>query len=659
MKAKDSNRLLVVDQLPEHAEQINSLLRNSGIIVHIIFAETTAEAEKLIKSDPPFLVIYNDTATKSAPVTKILHLSEKYKLTTCVRFSPVEPTVLQEALDFYSCIAINRDADDQLVKLVKNLLDHSSTRLGFDELETRLDELQSRYNLLLDSSRESIAYVHEGLHVYANRAYLQLLQLDTLESIESVSLLEIMSSDEIDLKKLLRELNKGTFPAEATRVSFTSSSDTSFQAELVFSPARYDGEDCIQMMVQEVDPNAALKSELVRLRQTDPVTKLAGDEAVAVVYLVADNAEELRPMLGVSGWDSFMITFATVIRACIGEDDLAARFDDNGFVLLLMRDTKKSLQSVIRELITRAKNDISEIDGLKISVTCSAGIAMLGSLESTANDAIDHARSAFAQATENGNELVIYKPQLAVAEPDKQDKQWVERIIYALENHELYSVQHAIVNLEGDSEGLFENKTYLREEGNDIQADDFFPIAERNDLGANIDRHVIKGLMTAIAGTGDRHIINLSANSILDFSFPSWLSHLLEELQVQGSQVILQLSSSSAGANIKSSKRMIDELRSAGCSISLSSFDDQERTLKLLDQLDISLVKLIPELTRDLANNPQNQDLVRTVVHATEAKQINIIADNIQDSADLAVLWQCGVKLVSGDFLNETPQTKA
>ena len=31
--------------------------------------------------------------------------------------------------------------------------------------------------------------------------------------------------------------------------------------------------------------------------------------------------------------------------------------------------------------------------------------------------------------------------------------------------------------------------------------------------------------VVAIAGTGDKHIITLSSNSILDFSFPHWFHH--------------------------------------------------------------------------------------------------------------------------------------
>ena len=67
---------------------------------------------------------------------------------------------------------------------------------------------------------------------------------------------------------------------------------------------------------------------------------------------------------------------------------------------------------------------------------------------------------------------------------------WVERVRYALNNRDFYTVQQSIVDLEGENEGLFENRTFMREEDGDTPASEFMPHAERNDLGSTIDRHI-------------------------------------------------------------------------------------------------------------------------------------------------------------------------
>jgi EAL domain-containing protein (putative c-di-GMP-specific phosphodiesterase class I) len=97
-------------------------------------------------------------------------------------------------------------------------------------------------------------------------------------------------------------------------------------------------------------------------------------------------------------------------------------------------------------------------------------------------------------------------------------------------------------------------------------------------------------------------------------------------------------------------------LQNLGCSFVLSEFDNDRRTVGLLEHLPVNMIKLRPGLAKGLSSSTTNQEIIRAVVKSVEARNITIVADEVQDASDLAVLWQCGVKLVTGDFLNEAPQ---
>jgi hypothetical protein len=183
----------------------------------------------------------------------------------------------------------------------------------FNELTRKLDELTHRYDLLLDSARDSIAYIHEGLHVYANRAYLELLKVNSLEDIEGTSLLELMTPEEgINLKQLLRDMNQDIFPTDSLPVTINTPGNNQLKADLIFSAARFNGEQCIQMAVHEQDMNRVLQEELERLRKTDQLTKLINrqtftdrlsraieesrdsDNRSAMLYVEIDGMSELE-----------------------------------------------------------------------------------------------------------------------------------------------------------------------------------------------------------------------------------------------------------------------------------------------------------------------------------------------------------------------------
>jgi len=667
--------LLVVDDSPDHAQAINSFLRNSGVAVRVMSASGLGELETALKEKTPFLVLIGRNLPASMKISQVLLAADQHSTPVVMQVEPDDTANIEAAIATHPLLIINAEDNDQLMQVVKRHMSGGKTAREYDDLLQKQEELQHRYNLLLDSARDSIAYIHEGLHVYANRAYLELLQVRTLEEIEGISLLELMTTEEgVDPKKLLRDMNQAIFPEEALAVTINTLGNKHLKAELTFSPARFHGEQCIQMMVRQQDANHVLHEELDRLRKTDHLTHMINrqtftarlteligegfgdDHKTAVMYIEIDGISQLQHDLGMDGIDTYILDLANVISGCTTENDIPSRFSDNGFVVLIRGDESSSLQAAGDCIIENYANHIIDLGDQTKTASCSIGMTTLGPLTRDAEEVVAQAKTAFKQASVTGNTLVRYKPALTTVHSGEAERDWVERIRYALNNHDFYTVQQSIVDLEGENEGLFENRTFMREDAGDTDASEFMLAAERNDLGGTIDRHVIPQIMLAIAGTGDRHIITLSTNSILDFSFPNWFKRMLKETEVEGSQLLLQVSAIVAESHLKPTRRVVDELQLLGCNFVLSEFDNDRRTLQLLEHLPISTIKLRPGLAKGLSSNTTNQEIIRTVVRAVEARNMTIIADEVQDASDLAVLWQCGVKLVTGDFLNEAPQ---
>jgi diguanylate cyclase (GGDEF)-like protein len=670
-----SAHLLVIDSSPDHAQVINSFLRNSGVAVRVVSATGLDELEVVLNEKTPFLILIGRHLPTSMKISQILQAADQHSIPVAMQVKPEDMANIEAAIATHPLLIINAEENDQLMRVVKQHMSGGKTVREYEDLLEKQEELQHRYNLLLDSARDSIAYIHEGLHVYANRAYLDLLQVNTLDEIEGLSLLEFMTPAEgVDLKNILRDLNQAIFPEETLVVTISTFGNKHLKAELTFSSARFNAEQCIQMMVREQDANHVLHEELDRLRRIDQLTQMVNrktftarlselieegppaDHRTAVMYIETDGITELQQDLGMEGIDTYIMDLANVISGCTSENDIPSRFSDHGFAVLIKRDESSSLQEPGDRILENYATHIIDLGDQTRTASCSIGMTILGPLTRDAREVLAQAKTAFKQAAQTGNTLVRFKPALTTVHSGESERDWVERIRYALNNHDFYTVQQSIVDLEGENEGLFENRTFMREEDGDTQSSEFMLAAERNDLGSTIDRHVIPQLMLAIAGTGDRHIISLSTNSILDFSFPNWFQRMLHETEVEGSQLILQVSAIVAESHLKPTRRTIDELERLGCDFVLSEFDNDRRTIQLLDHLPVRMIKLRPGLAQGLSSNTANQEIIRAVVRAVESRNITIIADEVRDASDLAVLWQCGVRLVTGDFLNEAPQ---
>jgi len=671
----DSAYLLVIDNSTDHAQVINSFLRNAGMAVRVVSASNLLDLESVLKEKSPFLILLGTQLPQSLKISQILQVADRYSTAVALQFEPEDTSIIESAVSTHPMLVINAEENDQLMRVVKQHMSGGKSAREYDDLVHKLEELRHRYDLLLDSSRDAIAYIHEGLHVYANRAYLEMLQVKSLDEIEGLSLLELVITHEsIDLKKLLRDMNQAVFPEEMLPVTVKTLGNKHLKAELAFSPARFNGEQCIQMMVHEHDVHLSLQEELDRLRKTDQLTQMinrqtfadrlselveedsSDDLRTAILYIETDGIIELQQDMGMEGIDTYIMDLANVISGCIQEGDIPARISDHGFAVLIRRSEKSALQKTGDCILENYSNHIIDLGDQTKTASCSIGMATIGPLTQDSKEVIAQARTAFREAAQEGNSLSRFKPALTTVDTGEAERDWVERIRYALNNRDFYTVQQSIVDLEGENEGLFENRTFMREDEGDTQASEFMLHAERNDLGSTIDRHIIPQLMVAIAGTGDKHIISLSCNSILDFSFPHWFQRMLTETEVVGSQLVLQISAIIAESNLKPTRRVIEELQGLGCGFVLSEFDNDRQTIQLLEHLPVNMVKLRPGLAQSLSSNTSNQEIIRAIVRAVEPYDITIVADEVRDASDLAVLWQCGVKLVTGDFLNEAPQ---
>jgi GGDEF domain-containing protein len=159
----------------------------------------------------------------------------------------------------------------------------------------------------------------------------------------------MLKAGKTNLKALFKGLSKGKFPDEALEVDVFRPDGSKFEASLAFSPARYDGEDCIQMMVQKRDAAADLQAELERLRVLDPLTHLynrkafttrldefissgtaQGDSTAAVLYLEPDGFKKLQEELDIESSEAFLADLAIILKDCLKKNDIAARVGDQG-----------------------------------------------------------------------------------------------------------------------------------------------------------------------------------------------------------------------------------------------------------------------------------------------------------------------------------------
>ena len=119
-------------------------------------------------------------------------------------------------------------------------------------------ELLERCRLLLAASRDPIAYIHEGMHVYANAAYLELFGCADMDEAAGLPFVDLIAESHREaLKEGFKRVRAGTETEVSLEVGARRSGGEEFTAALQLRPTRYEGEECLQVLVGEAQRNAA------------------------------------------------------------------------------------------------------------------------------------------------------------------------------------------------------------------------------------------------------------------------------------------------------------------------------------------------------------------------------------------------------------------
>ncbi|MBP9696971.1 MAG: diguanylate cyclase, partial [Thermomonas sp.] len=365
--------MLVDDQVNE-AEAIVSSLRNAGIAVRPLRPESLDELASQLAQQQVDLVLA-EYASKNLPFNEVALV-----VGGCGRDVPllaVLDGLTDEILDSVQGLGAEgialRSRPQQLLYAVRTEWTDLDARRSQRQLEAQMRETERRCDALIDSSREPIAYIHEGMHIRANPAYLEMFGYESFEDIEGMSLLDLVAPEHVDaFKQLLKRLSKGEPPPPRHELTARDIEGRDFPAVMEFTAAQYEGEPCQQVIfrrqAQDVDPELARQVE--DLKQRDQGTGLLNrptflgllDTAVAeaagqgaahgLLLIEPDHFAQLLEVIGLEDVDQLMAAMGQRL-ASVAEGGAIARFGEHQLALL-SRDSDHMATSELAERVRDA-----------------------------------------------------------------------------------------------------------------------------------------------------------------------------------------------------------------------------------------------------------------------------------------------------------------
>ncbi|MBS69525.1 MAG: ferrous iron transporter C [Pseudomonas sp.] len=674
---KKTIRLLILEDSQNEAERLVSLFRNAGQATRVHRLTSSDDLAEALKQTWDLLI--------NAPQSENLDPSEAI---SAIRRQAKDIPILQltagndaeaitEALMLGAQDALPQGEDEWLLLVANRELANLEERRARRSAEVALREAEKRCQLLLDSSVDAIAYVHDGMHIYANRAYLELFGYDDVEDLEGMPMIDLISgADQSRFKTFLKNYQSMEGSAELGCGGVRADGDT-LKTRMHFSPAAYDGEPCIQVVIRAENDSAELQ-KLREISSQDPVTGLLNrnsflevmDAAVeravnasqpaSLAYIRVDRFAALQADIGLSDSDQLLNQLATLLRGHFPGEAQLARFADDVFAVLQPGVIPQQAEPELRKLLTKVEGQLLDVGGRTVQTTLSIGVAGLDEKTAKAQDAIERAHRC-ADELSDGNALKLYNPadELAAA-ANRGDI--IAMLKQALESNSFRLLFQPIISLRGDSFEHYEVLLRLLDpQGVEVPPNEFLSTAADAGLAAKIDRWVILNSIKLLAehrakGHRTRLFLHLSAASIQDPSLLPWLGVVLKASRLPGDSLAFEFGEADAVAYLKPAKALAQGLNGLGCRTALAQFGCILNPFNTLKHLDAEFIKVDGSYTQDLTRQ-ENQEALKALLAELHEQQKQSIVPFVESATVLATLWQAGVSYIQGHYLQGPSQS--
>ena len=371
---------------------------------------------------------------------------------------------------------------------------------------------------------------------------------------------------------------------------------------------------------------------------------LASHEDAFVFMIKIDALTALVKELGNETIDQFIKDFASILKKLPKQEGLggvtAYRFFGSEFVLLMRgadieqaEALAKSLSASFGELGEHYnKEDIAHI-----------GVAAFDPFSSTDNILLA-ANEAYEQAQLIGtNSYYLRKGE----DRAKDMAEWKELVFDIIDNND-YKVSYVGETANLQSGGVLMHDVFseaLDKNGDVLSIGTFVSIAEKFVKIVDLDKGVTSRAVEYIKANKIPYeiAINLSARTVKNSDFRSWLTALLTDNKPIASQIVFSLSAYAVTKEISAYKEFISFIQDLNAKVIIKRFETQSIAPEKIKELKPNYIRLARDIGNGIQGDREKYEFAKTMVEMGNILDIGVLAENIQADEDVACLKEVGI----------------
>jgi diguanylate cyclase (GGDEF)-like protein len=428
-----------------------------------------------------------------------------------------------------------------------------------------------------------------------------------------------------------------------------------------------------------VNRMARLSSEQNRAARTDPLTRLANRKALqievgdhvracarrtsadnrehrfALMILDIDRFKYVNDALGHAVGDRLLVEISQRIDRAVPNGNLVARLGGDEFAIVApdidnLEDARAAASAIAGVLSVPVV-----LDGMSLDVGGSIGIAIFPTHGDDFETLLRHADVAMYDAKARGDAVAVYAPEVDHNSPDRLSL--LADLRLALENTEssevMFYYQPQVEMATGAVVGVEALLRWHHPHKGLIDPEELIRVAEHSGVMRMLTLRVVDDVIGQLAkwranGLTLRAAINVSVRDLHTGEVVDRLVEQLEHHDISPDHVQMEITEGALMADPRRVLATLQRLDKLGVALSLDDFGTGYSSMQHLRRLPLSEVKIDRSFVLGMADDPDDDAIVRSMIDLAGALNLRVVAEGVEDDRTRRLLVGAGCHVAQG-----------
>jgi len=422
-------------------------------------------------------------------------------------------------------------------------------------------------------------------------------------------------------------------------------------------------------VIEDITERKKAEEQIVHLAHHDALTGLPNraafnkrltevlDEAgalgrhAAVMCIDLDRFKEVNDVYGHAAGDALLKEVTARLQAC-AEGAFIARLGGDEFIILVTEGTQPATAQAIAERLQQSVEADLDIDGHKLRIGLSIGVALFPGDAAEATGLLNNADAALYRAKADGRGTVrFFEPEMDTQLRERRAMQ--QELRSAIANGQLSLHYQPLAEACGDIIGFEALARWNHPTRGTVPPDVFIPIAEESSLIISMGEWILReACREAASWPKPLHIaVNLSPVQFRHGDLAQVIHGILLETGLAPSRLEIEITESVLIGDFSRAVSVLRRLKSLGVRISMDDFGTGYSSLSYLQSFPFDKIKIDRAFISNVERNNQSASIVRAVIGLGRGLKVPVVAEGVETREQLDFLLQEECDEVQGFLL--------